>query len=674
MARSVKVAVIGAGVSGLVAARELQREGHRVVVFEKNHRIGGTWAYDPRTEPDPLGVDLNREIIHSSLYLSKRTNLPRQLMGNLDYPFVQRESGDQRTFPGHEEVLRFLDGFAEEFGILELTRFESEVVRVELVGEREEEGWSVEWRSGGSELLTRETFDAVVVCSGPNTVPTLAEIPAAMARSVKVAVIGAGVSGLVAARELQREGHRVVVFEKNHRIGGTWAYDPRTEPDPLGRESGDQRTFPGHEEVLRFLDGFAEEFGILELTRFESEVVRVELVWEREEEGWSVEWRSGGSESLTRETFDAVVVCSGHNTVPKLAEIPGNEVNSTGNGDLTKKGLKNINHDVDEEGKFVPHKPFLKKPFFKIAPKIVPPKSFSPIVEKPVPVEDEKSLPNSRFKKSFLFMKKQISKLFIPKLIPSAKKPIQKSVPLEKKSFPKPLSKPTPFVKKSFPKPIPFKKKPFPKPLIPKKPIPVEDEKPMPIPGFNKPCPQPFIPKPIPFKKKPFPKPLILEKPIPIEDEKPRPIPRFNKPFRQPFIPKPIPFKKKPLSKPIPLVKKPIPKPSPFKKKPFPKSIPLVKKPIPKPSSFKKKPLAKPIPLVKKPIPKPSPFKKKPLAKPIPLVKKPIPKPSPFKKKPIAKPIPLVKKPTSKPSPFKKKQFSKPIPLSRNQVQSQFLM
>ncbi|KAI9115387.1 hypothetical protein K1719_013706 [Acacia pycnantha] len=177
MARSVKVAVIGAGVSGLVAARELEREGHQVVVFEKSHRIGGTWAYDPRTESEPLGVDPNREIIHSSLYLSMRTNVPRQLMGYLDYPFVKRETGDQRTFPGHEEVLRFLDGFAEEFGILELTRFESEVVRVELVRERKEEGWLVEWRSRGSESLSRETFEAVVVCSGHNTVPKLAEIP-----------------------------------------------------------------------------------------------------------------------------------------------------------------------------------------------------------------------------------------------------------------------------------------------------------------------------------------------------------------------------------------------------------------------------------------------------------------------------------------------------------------
>lgn len=177
MPRSLNVAVIGAGVSGLVAARELQREGHRVVVFEKNHRIGGTWLYDPRTESDPLGVDPNREIVHSSLYLSMRTNLPRQLMGYLDYPFVKAESGDQRTFPGHEEVLRFLECFAKEFRILELTRFESDVVRVELVGESKGKGWLVEWRSRGSESLSREVFEAVAVCSGHSTVPWLAKIP-----------------------------------------------------------------------------------------------------------------------------------------------------------------------------------------------------------------------------------------------------------------------------------------------------------------------------------------------------------------------------------------------------------------------------------------------------------------------------------------------------------------
>ncbi|KAE8699716.1 Detected protein of unknown function [Hibiscus syriacus] len=108
MGEAYEVAVVGGGFAGLVTARELQREGHRVTVFEKANNVGGTWLYDPRVETDLLGLDPNREIVHSSLYRSLRVNLPRQTMGLLDYPFVAKEGGDPRYFPGHEEVLRFL--------------------------------------------------------------------------------------------------------------------------------------------------------------------------------------------------------------------------------------------------------------------------------------------------------------------------------------------------------------------------------------------------------------------------------------------------------------------------------------------------------------------------------------------------------------------------------------
>ncbi|CAI8607500.1 unnamed protein product [Vicia faba] len=176
--RSVKVAVIGAGVSGLIAAKELQEQGHTVVIFEKNNRVGGTWVYDPKTDSDPLSIEPTREIIHSSLYQSLRTNLPRQVMGFLDYPFGKRESGDPRSFPGHEEVVRFLEDFAGEFGIYGLTRFETEVVKVERKGKGKGKEWEVESRlTRGSESVSREVFEAVVVCSGHFVEPKLGVVP-----------------------------------------------------------------------------------------------------------------------------------------------------------------------------------------------------------------------------------------------------------------------------------------------------------------------------------------------------------------------------------------------------------------------------------------------------------------------------------------------------------------
>ncbi|KAJ9685467.1 hypothetical protein PVL29_017488 [Vitis rotundifolia] len=164
MAKSARVAVIGAGVAGLAAARELHREGHRVVVLEKRHSLGGTWLYDSRVDSDPLGLDPARYVVGTSLYHSLRTNLPRQLMGFLDYPFAKRPHEDQRTFPGHEEVLRFLNEFADEFRCRELIRF--------CTGSSE---WS-EPREGTTRGCG-EVHDAVVVCNGHFTEPQLAQVP-----------------------------------------------------------------------------------------------------------------------------------------------------------------------------------------------------------------------------------------------------------------------------------------------------------------------------------------------------------------------------------------------------------------------------------------------------------------------------------------------------------------
>ncbi|KAH0674585.1 hypothetical protein KY284_025672 [Solanum tuberosum] len=176
MAESRKVAVIGVDASGLVTARELRREGHRVVVFEKSNQLGGLWVYNPRVETDLLSLDPNREIIHSSLYKSLRTNLPRQLMSFSDYSFDCAENENRLNFTGHEEVLKFLNEFAKDFGINELIRFITEVVRVapvEFGGNR----WIVESKS--EELSSEEVFDSVVICNGHYTTPRIANIPGA---------------------------------------------------------------------------------------------------------------------------------------------------------------------------------------------------------------------------------------------------------------------------------------------------------------------------------------------------------------------------------------------------------------------------------------------------------------------------------------------------------------
>ncbi|KAK9927508.1 hypothetical protein M0R45_024689 [Rubus argutus] len=168
------VAVIGAGSAGLVAARELRREGHKVVVFERGDQVGGTWVYTVEVESDPIGLDPNRTTVHSSMYQSLRTNIPREVMGFRDYPFVvkeQNEERDPRRFPGHREVLSYLIDFANEFRISEIVRFETEVVLVGLV---EGGKWKVKSKTKRGEDV-EEIYDAVVVCNGHHTEPRIAQ-------------------------------------------------------------------------------------------------------------------------------------------------------------------------------------------------------------------------------------------------------------------------------------------------------------------------------------------------------------------------------------------------------------------------------------------------------------------------------------------------------------------
>lgn len=168
------VAVIGAGAGGLVAARELRREGHQVVVFDRGDQLGGSWVYTAEVESDPIGLDPKRRIVHSSLYNSLRTNLPRESMGFRDYPFRRKEGKerDSRRFPSHIEVLKYLQDFAADFEINDSVRLQTEVVYAGL-----DEGgkWTVRSRSIENDCVD-EIYDAVVVCNGHYFQPRLPHI------------------------------------------------------------------------------------------------------------------------------------------------------------------------------------------------------------------------------------------------------------------------------------------------------------------------------------------------------------------------------------------------------------------------------------------------------------------------------------------------------------------
>ncbi|XP_027124333.1 flavin-containing monooxygenase FMO GS-OX-like 8 [Coffea arabica] len=185
---SKNVCVIGAGPSGLVAARELRKEGHGVVVLEQNHDIGGQWLYHPNVEDqDPLGKCPILKV-HSSIYASLRVISPRETMGFMDFPFRVREGRDSRRFPGHKEVLMYLRDFCEWFGLQDMIRFNTRVDYVGMLNHEEcnDDGlkWTVKsikkkkagYDDDDQKVVVEELFDAVVVATGHYSQPRLPTI------------------------------------------------------------------------------------------------------------------------------------------------------------------------------------------------------------------------------------------------------------------------------------------------------------------------------------------------------------------------------------------------------------------------------------------------------------------------------------------------------------------
>lgn len=148
------------------------------------------------------------------------------------------------------------------------------------------------------------------------------------------AVIGAGPSGLAAARNLQRFGLGFTGYEAAAGVGGLWDIDsPRStvyesahlissrtttefteHPMPPGTPD-----YPSHRHLLDYFRGFAERFGLTEHYRFGTEVTGVE---QQEDGSWLV--HSTGPDGTTdTQAHAGVVLANGTLSEPNIPELPG---------------------------------------------------------------------------------------------------------------------------------------------------------------------------------------------------------------------------------------------------------------------------------------------------------------------------------------------------------------
>lgn len=162
--------------------------------------------------------------------------------------------------------------------------------------------------------------------------PTWTKDEVAPDRPFRVAVIGAGMSGLVAAHRLRQAGLDVVVVEKNADVGGTWLENtyPGCRVDVSNHfysYSFAQRldwpdSFSPQQVLLDYFRTVADDNGLRELIRFDTEVTAVEL--DESTMTWRLELLGPDGDERTLEA-DAVVSAVGQLNRPNMPDIPGVE-------------------------------------------------------------------------------------------------------------------------------------------------------------------------------------------------------------------------------------------------------------------------------------------------------------------------------------------------------------
>ena len=146
-----KVAVIGAGPSGITAIKNFIDEGFDVTAFERCDGVGGNWRFN-----DPSG--------HSSVFETTHIISSKYTSFYEDYPLPD----DASDYPSHKELLSYFDGYAEHFDIKKNIKFGTEVLSCKQLPNGR---WLLKYKHlDGNDEITLE-FDALVVCNGHHHVP-----------------------------------------------------------------------------------------------------------------------------------------------------------------------------------------------------------------------------------------------------------------------------------------------------------------------------------------------------------------------------------------------------------------------------------------------------------------------------------------------------------------------
>lgn len=146
-----RVAVIGAGPTGLMALKNLKEDGFDVTGFDTRPYVGGLWKY---STDESLSAAENT-VFNSSIYRSAAS----------DFPFPEGTD----DFPTSGQMYRYLESYCDHFGLWKHIKLNTRVKGIKRDGKE----WVIDVETSSSPKSTKrsERFDKVLIATGSFTKP-----------------------------------------------------------------------------------------------------------------------------------------------------------------------------------------------------------------------------------------------------------------------------------------------------------------------------------------------------------------------------------------------------------------------------------------------------------------------------------------------------------------------
>ena len=146
-----RIAIVGGGIAGISTCAALLRSGvpsDSIVLFEGSDRLGGKWA-------------------EGGAYPGLASNTPGRLHAMWGQPTPTREELDVGYKMTAVEFRKKLLVYAKEHGVLSCVRLRAKAISLERKEKTSGRRWTVRSTAGDPAYPITESFDKIVLCSGP---------------------------------------------------------------------------------------------------------------------------------------------------------------------------------------------------------------------------------------------------------------------------------------------------------------------------------------------------------------------------------------------------------------------------------------------------------------------------------------------------------------------------